>query len=239
MPRTDQEVMQLLARVFSSKPDAQTLDGIDQRVLEGRYLGTRRRALPAEALSRRRPFVWPVAGVIATISAAVAVAFAGGYLTPPTVVVRDLGRAELDDSPLEAARFIGNKLIVIGTIAGTHAAQWAPSGEYIYTPTIVSVETVLRGTYHSSALTVQSPGGRVGPIEMRFSDATDLRLLDAGTRVLLFLSGDGSASIAPPEPNMAYVVESGVATSLSANRHEIELSEFTRLINEYADAAAS
>lgn len=78
-----------------------------------------------------------------------------------------------------------SKLIVLGTVTGFLPAVWEDNKEFIYTPVVVAVERVVKGSAPGKEVTVYQLGGTVGTVGMVTSDAASLQ---QGKRYLLFLA---------------------------------------------------
>lgn len=239
MSPNDANLEQLLERLFGEEPSEAAGRTIDARVREIRASQATNATTRTGAIRGRTRLVLGlgVVGALAVVLVGLG-AFAPQLLPQigPPIRIIDRGSTgyDLGDLPLDAAQFVGNRLVIAGTVEEHGQAQWASNEMgYIYTPAVISVENVLRGTYDGATLTVQSPGGRIGGLEMRFSDQTDLRGVPIGTGVLLFLSNALSGSGVPPTPNMAYTVADGVAAGLGPEHHQIPMDEFKDLIAKY------
>ncbi len=148
---------------------------------------------------------------------------------------------EVDNSPISAASFPGNRIVVVADVVAVLPARWNASSRtepdspsFIFTPVRVHVIELLRGELRAEAgeLIIRRLGGRVGDDEFVFSPDIMPGGLEPGNRVLLFLGeqrdlGDG---LDAATPNMAYVVDAGGNATTSDGRWSIDLAKFKQLI---------
>jgi hypothetical protein len=168
--------------------------------------------------------------------------FVGAQSAQPTVLT--MSGYGLDDNPSAAAAFPGNVVVVLGTVDHYAQAHWNTNDasspmRAIFTPVVVKVDSVLKGSAPSS-ITVRVFGGQVGNVVQKVTpDLVDLNDVAVGRRVLLFLGAentiaDGSRGYTV---NQAFNVDqSGQVTSADL-KHTISIDEFSRLVKSAGGSA--
>jgi hypothetical protein len=111
----------------------------------------------------------------------------------------------------------------------------------IYTPVVVRVETVLRGSVGGTTVTVRVFGGQIGNVVQTVAgDLPKLGDVPTGRRVLLFLSqltalDDSSKGYTV---NQVYSVDASGTVTSSNGHNSTTLSTFTRLVKSSSASAA-
>lgn len=163
-----------------------------------------------------------------------------GVIVAQRPQVRTVDAYPLDESPLAAAAFTGNQVVVLGKvveIGSVREVRRAGRGDIslVYSPVEVEVERVVRAlTSLPKTITVRAYGGQVGNTMTEVNDLASRDDLAVGSRVLLFLAsavdvGDGVLAYAP---NIVYRVNALGQARSQGDRHSIDLDAFITMIED-------